>query len=90
MRGGVNIDQAQTLALNVLAFLASSSGALERLMEQSGLDLVTLRDRAADADFQVAILDFLLANEELLVDFCQTTRTEPRAVRLAAHRLSHG
>ena len=90
MRGGVELDQAATVALNVLAFLANSSGALERLMEQSGLDSGTVRDRAAEVDFQVAILDFLLANEELLIDFCETTRTEPQTVRLAAHKLSHG
>jgi len=85
---GANAEQAEIVALSALGFLATAPGALERLMEQSGLDAATLKLRAADRDFQGAVLDFLLANEALLVDFCQTTQTEPRAVQMANHILS--
>lgn len=56
-------------------------------MAQSGVDVTTLRARAAESDFLVAVLDFLMANEELLVDFCETRRIDPKAVQMAVHIL---
>jgi hypothetical protein len=90
MRGRTTLDEAETIALNALGFLADSPKGLELLMDQSGLDLATIRQRAADRDFQAAVLDFLLANEALLANFCQSTQTEPQAVHMANHLLRGG
>lgn len=87
MRGRTTQEEAEALAVNALVFLAESPDRLERLMEQSGLDLAAIRERATESHFLAAVLDFLMANEELLVDFCQKTQTEPRAVHLACHVL---
>ena len=81
-------NQAQTLAFNALGFLANSEGALQRLMDQSGLDIGTLKDRVGDADMQVSLLDFLLSDEELLTGFCDESSTDPRSVHIARHILS--
>jgi hypothetical protein len=35
----------------------------------------------------LAVLDFLLANEDLLLGFCESAAVEPEAVHLARHRL---
>ncbi|MEI9993858.1 MAG: DUF3572 domain-containing protein [Rhizomicrobium sp.] len=78
---------AQTLALKALGFIADSDGALERLMEQSGLDLGALRKRAGDSDMLASILDFLLADEDLLVGFCGAESLDPRQIHLARHVL---
>ena len=88
MRGRTTLDEAEIIALNALAFLAESPNGLEQLSQQSGLDPVAIRKRANEREFLVAILDFLMANEALLVDFCQTTQTEPEAVQMANHVLS--
>ena len=87
MRGRTTQESAETMALNVLGFLADSPENLERFMTQSGTDLSTIRKRAGDRDFLVAVMDFLMANEALLVDFCQTTETDPKAVQIANHVL---
>jgi Protein of unknown function (DUF3572) len=87
MRPGRNPQDAETVALNVLGFLAESPQAMEKLMIQSGLDLSTIRKRTADRDFLAAVVDFLMSNEELLVDFCQTRGIDPKTVQLAAHQL---
>jgi len=87
MHPRTNPQDAETVALNVLGFLAESPQAMERLMTQSGLDLSTIRKRAPDRDFLAAVVDFLMANEELLKDFCESRRIDPKTVRLAAHRL---
>lgn len=87
MRGRLSPEDAETTALNALGFLADSPRALETFMAQSGVDVTTLRARAAESDFLVAVLDFLMANEELLVDFCETRRIDPKAVQMAVHIL---
>ena len=83
-------DQAHTLALKALAYLVNSEGALQRLMDQSGLDVGTLKDRAGDADMQASLLDFLLSDEELLMGFCDEDSTDPRTLHLARHLLGGG
>jgi hypothetical protein len=87
MRSRTTPEQAETLAVNALGYLARSSKGLERLMDLSGLDAAAIRQRAGERDFLVAVLDFLMANEELLVDFCHDTQTEPRAVQIASRTL---
>ena len=87
MRPRRNPEDAETVALNVLGFLAESPQALETLMNQSGLDSSTIRKRAADRDFLAAVVDFLMTNEELLVDFCESRRIDARRVHMAAHQL---
>jgi len=87
MRRTPNPENAETIALNALSFLAESPDALESFMRQSGVDLTTIRLRAAERDFLAAVLDFLMADEALLVRFCDSTRTEPRAVRQANYQL---
>ncbi len=84
----MTFDRAQTLALKALAFLANSDGALQRMMDQSGLDLGTLRARADDAEFQAGLLDFLLSDEALLTGFCTDESTDSRDIHMARHVLS--
>jgi hypothetical protein len=87
MRRAVNPQNAETLALNALSFLAESPDALESFMRQSGVDLATIRLKAAERDLLAAVLDFLMADEALLVRFCEATRTEPKAIRQANYEL---
>ena len=87
MRGRLNPENAETIALNALGYLVDSPQALDRFMQHSGVDLTTIRARAGERDLLVAVLDFLMADEELLVEFCESTRTEPRAVQMAGHIL---
>jgi len=87
MRSQTTPEQAETLAINALGYLAESPNRLERLMELSGLDAASIRQQAGERDFLAAVLDFLMANEELLVDFCHDTQTEPQAVQMASRAL---
>ena len=87
MRGRMNTESAQTLALKALSFVVASDGALERLMELSGLDSLTLRERAAEPEVLASLLDFLLMDEGLLVDFCHGESIDPKDVHMARHLL---
>ena len=87
MRARMNLESAQTIALKALGFIANSEGALDRLMELSGLDRLTLRERAAEPEVLASLLDFLLQDEGLLVDFCQDESVDPKDVHMARHLL---
>ena len=87
MRGRMTPEGAQTLALKALSFIANADGALERLMELSGLDSLTLRERAAEPEILASLLDFLLADEGLLVDFCHDESIDAKDVHMARHLL---
>lgn len=80
-------DAAQTIALKALGFLAGSEGALDRLMTLSGLDRDTLRERASEPEFLVSLLDFLLSDEELLLNFCGDASIDPKTVHMARYVL---
>jgi hypothetical protein len=88
MRRSATPQDAETIALNALGFLVDSTEALDRFMHQSGVDATTIRARTQERDFLAAVLDFLMANEALLMDFCETTRTEPKVVQRAIYELS--
>ncbi len=83
----MDIDRAATLALEVLAFLAADPDAFGRFAGLTGLDPASAAARAGEAEFLASVLDFLLADEPLLIDFCRTGSTDARAVHLARHVL---
>jgi hypothetical protein len=86
----VTPDQAATIALKGLAYLANSDRDLDRFMELTGAARGTLWVRADEPEFLVSLLDFMLANEAVLVDFCQSTCIDARAIYQARHVLSGG
>jgi hypothetical protein len=87
MRRRPTTDEAQILALKALGFIVNSEETLERFMALSGVDGATLRGRAAEPEMHVAVLDFLLADEGLLVDFCETASLDAQTVHLARYVL---
>jgi hypothetical protein len=78
---------AETLALKVLGFLAQDDQALERFLTLSGLSLTDLRERADDPLLLAAVLDFLLADDKLLVAFTEDVGMDPRAIHGARRAL---
>jgi hypothetical protein len=65
----VNRDDAETLALLALGHLAADPAAAGAFLAASGLGPADIRARARDPDFLAAVLDFLMADEGLLVPF---------------------
>ena len=80
-------DRADILALEGLGWLAGQEDGIQRFLNQSGIDAATLRDVAGSREMGVAVLDFLLANEDLLLPFCESLALNPRQVHLARHAL---
>jgi hypothetical protein len=85
MRQSPNRPQAETIALNGLAFLASQPEEIERFLRNTGLDPASLRLRAADPDVMRAVLEYILAGDGTTTGFCAEQGLDPRELH-AAHR----
>lgn len=80
-------EAAETLALEVLAHVAGSPADLAQFVETSGIDPQSLRERAGEAGVLKAVIDFLLADDKRLLDFCGEKGIEPKQLHMARHVL---
>jgi hypothetical protein len=81
-------ENAEILALEGLGWLAGEEDGIQRFLTQSGIEAAALRDAAGSPEMGVAILDFLLENEDLLLRFCESASLSPKELHLARHRLA--
>jgi hypothetical protein len=80
-------ENAEILALEGLGWLAGEEDGIQRFLDQSGIDAASLRDAAGSPETGVAILDFLLGQEDLLLRFCENASVSPKELHLARFRL---
>jgi hypothetical protein len=82
-------ENAEILGFEALAWLAGDADILNRFLAASGTDAGTLREAVENPALLGAVLDFLLADEALLVRFCEEKAVRPQSVH-AAHRALEG
>jgi Protein of unknown function (DUF3572) len=82
-------DQAEALALQVLAFLLADAKQISRFLALTGTTPQDLRDVASSRELQAATLEYLLSDEGLLLMFCQEAGIDPATIS-PAHRLLVG
>jgi Protein of unknown function (DUF3572) len=70
-------DGAQAISLRALAFLAQEPDRLQRFINLTGVEPQAIARMAGETQFQVAVLEHLLGDERLLVEFCEAERLEP-------------
>lgn len=73
-------DTAETAALQALGFVAGDPDALARFMALAGISIDELKARAADPAFLGGVLDFVLEDEKLLLEFCEASGLKPTSV----------
>ena len=78
-----NVDSARSLAVSALAFIAADPDRLNRFLSLTGLGPDNLRTAAADPAFLGSVLDYLVGDEELMVDFAANAGLKPEAVARA-------
>ncbi len=76
------------LAVKALAFLAGNERHAAHFLNATGLDAADIPSLVKDRDFQVAVLDFLLHNEPLLLAFAQSEGLDPKRIWPARDRLA--
>lgn len=83
-------DSAESLALQALAWLAAEDEAFGAFLAASGSDAGEVRARAAEPELLGSVLDFLLADEALLLRFCAGAGVNPEAPMRARALLPGG
>lgn len=81
-------EQAETLALQGLAFLASEPERLEPFLATTGLGPANLRAAAQEPGFLLAVLDHLSGNDSLLLEFAGNLSLNPEIIGSARQVLS--
>lgn len=79
-------EKAQVLALQALAWIAAEDAVFPLFLAATGTGLADLRARAAEPEFQGAVLDFLLQDDAWVIAFCDGhghPYSAPQAARLA-------
>lgn len=80
-------ENCEILALEGLGWLAGEEEGLQRFLDHSGTDALALRQAADRPETLVAVLDFLLAHEDLLLRFCESAGVEPQTLHRARYQL---
>ncbi|UXN05301.1 DUF3572 domain-containing protein [Bartonella sp. HY761] len=90
MKHSVNHEQAETIAITALGFLAGDQELLERFMAISGIAGQDIRQAASSPGFLAGVLSFLLNHEPSLLMFCQSSNIQPERVAEAFAALPGG
>ena len=89
-RTGMDRDRAEEIAIAALGFLAEEPPRLVRFLQVTGMEPAQLGAQAGQAHIQVAILDYLLADETLLLVFATEKHIDPLLLAPAHALLSGG
>lgn len=67
-------EAAETLALNVLTWLAGNDDLFSVFLQTTGASAIDLAANATKPAFLASVLDFVLTDDAWVVAFCETTR----------------
>jgi hypothetical protein len=87
-RGHLSRDEAETIAVGGLAFLAERPEALERFLSLAGIGPATLRSAAADPGFLAGVIAHFLSHEALLVEYAESAGIPPERLAAAGRLLA--
>ncbi len=79
----ISHSDAESLAVSALGFLAQDDEQLGRFLALSGIGPEMIRKAAADPGFLAGVLDFVAADEPLLLAFARHAGIDPRTVERA-------
>lgn len=82
-----NTEQAQIIALKALGFLAGDEDRLSYFLLTTGMDLNDLKHNASEPLMLAGLLDHLLQNESLLLDFAASADISPETIVRARLKL---
>lgn len=75
----MTLEDARLIAIKALAYLASDTDRLGRFLAATGISPEEIRAKAEDLNLLAGILDFLLSDEAMVIEFCQTLDLPPEA-----------
>jgi hypothetical protein len=79
--------RAEILSLEALGWPAGDEDGLPRFLAASGTDIGALRAAAGNPDTLLAVIEFLLTQEDMMLRFCEAAGAEPAALHQARYAL---
>lgn len=83
-------EQAETIALQALSFLAKDDELLSHFLMVTGLTPQELKKRVREPDLLGGVLDAILADDKILLGFCNSTSLSPDTIVQARRALPGG
>ncbi|GLK71780.1 DUF3572 domain-containing protein [Ancylobacter dichloromethanicus] len=88
-RTPTQIEVARQVALGALSFLAGDPERIGPFLAESGLSPADLRGVAGSTAFHVALLDYMINRQELLIAYAGEAEIDPGHVVAAREILFH-
>ena len=83
----LSVEDAQTIALKAIAFIAADDELLSRFVALTGCGMDNIRERIGDPAFLGGVLDFILGDEPTVLAFVETEELAPETPMAARHKL---
>lgn len=80
--------RAEAIGIEALSFLGAEEERLHGFLAASGLGADSVRQAAASPGFFAGVLDYIVADEDLLLDFARETNRKPETIVAARSVLS--
>lgn len=81
-------ENAEELAIQVLGFIGRDPEHLGRFLSLSGIGPAQLREAASEPGFLLGVLEFVMADETLLLAFTSNSGVRPTMIAAAHYALS--
>jgi hypothetical protein len=78
-------EAAEAIAIQALAFLADDPKRLEHFVVETGMIPTAFRERGADPELLGAVMDYVLAFDDRLLNFAAFAQVKPASI-VAARR----
>ena len=83
-------QEAEIYAIKVTNWLISNQDLLDVFMSSTGVNEATIKSDFHDGVFLAAVLDFLLLDDNWVIDACDAMQLEPEAMHTARLLLPGG
>lgn len=84
----LTFDEAETIAVAALGFLAREPEYLGRFLAATGIGPHHIRDLASDPSFLAGVLEFLMSDEALLLTYTENAGLRPTMIAAARFALA--
>ncbi|MDR2312255.1 MAG: DUF3572 domain-containing protein [Brucellaceae bacterium] len=86
----LNQSDAENLAIEALVFLAQQPDLMNRFLSLTGIEISSIREAAGEPAFLTGVMQFFLAHEPTLMQFCEATGHKPESMNQALRFLPNG
>ena len=83
-------EEPEQIAITALSYIAADPVLLPRFLSLTGITVSDIRSAAREPGFLGGVLQFIVAHEPTLMDFCEKSGIAPQEVTRAARQLPGG